>query len=393
MDPSHGRALVPSGNDASAYTCLRSLADRGIGTVVASDKPSPPAAASRFCDEFVDLPPPRDDLLAYRDALLEHAARDDVHTVIPVRCEDGYLLSRYQSAFAEHVSVVAPTMETLETVHDRLLLAETAEAAGVPVPETRPLSEAGDWDDARIVKARYNVLADAYLDDFGERDVDVVKDLHHVAAGDAVDAASVRESMRHDPVVQSFVEKAGEYMVAALCVDGEVVSSFQHRQLRGNSYTGGGGVYRRSMYDPDLESVAVDLLEQLDYHGLACIEYMREAGTGDYVLTEINPRMWQSLPSTVHAGADFPWYYWLAAAGRVEDVADDYEMGVGTHLLHGEAGHLASVLTDDSPNVPTPTLSGTAWTILASVVAEPHFDYLKADDPGPFLAGVRTMLS
>lgn len=392
MERPRRRALVPAGNDASAYTCVRSLAANGVGAVVASEKPNPPAAASTYCDEFVDVPDPRRNLLAYRDGLLDVAARDDVQTVIPVRCEDGYLLSRYRDAFEDHVSVVAPPMDVLVNVHDRLALADAAEAAGVPAPETRLLSEAEDWDGARIVKSRYNVLTDAYLDAFDERDVDVVKDLHHVEAGERLDVAAVRAEMGHDPIVQEFVDRDGEYMVAALCLDGEVVSSFQHHQLRGNSYTGGGGVYRRSMYDPDLEAVAVDLLEELDYHGLACIEYMREAGTGDYVLTEINPRMWQSLPSTVHAGADFPWYYWLAATGRTDEIEDDYEMGVGTHYLHGELGHLVSVVTDDSPNVPRPSLPGTAWTILASIVAEPHFDYLKPDDPRPFLAGLRTVL-
>jgi len=393
MERPRSRALVPAGNDASAYTCVRSLAEHGVGTVVGSEKSNPPAASSKYCDEFVDLPDPRADLLAYRDALLDLAAREDVRTVIPIRCEDGYVLSAYRDAFEDRVSLAVPPMDALTTVHDRLALADAADAAGVPVPETRLLSEAADWDDARIVKSRYNVLTDAYVDGFGERDVDVVKDLHHVEAGERVDADAVRAEMRHDPVVQAFVERDGEYMVAALCEDGEVVSSFQHHQLRGNSYTGGGGVYRRSMYDPDLESVAVDLLEELEFHGLACIEYMQEAGTGDYVLTEINPRMWQSLPSTVHAGADFPWYYWLAAAGRTDEVVDDYEMGVGTHYLHGEVGHLASVLTDDSPNVPRPSLPGTAWTILASMVVEPHFDYFKRDDPGPFLAGLRAVVS
>jgi len=392
MERPRNRALVPSGNDASAYACVRSLAEHGVGAVVASEKSDPPAAASKHCDEFVDLPPPRDDLLAYRDALLEYAAREDVRTVIPIRCEDGYVLSTYRDAFEEHVSLVVPPVDVLADVHDRLALAAAAERAGVPVPETRPLSEAGDWDAPRIVKSRYNVLADAYVDDFGERDADVVKGLYHVEAGERVDEAAVREEMRHDPIVQAFVDRDGEYMVAALCEDGEVVASFQHHQLRGNSYTGGGGVYRRSMYDPDLEAVAVDLLEELEFHGLACIEYMQEAGSGDYVLTEINPRMWQSLPSTVHAGADFPWYYWLAATGRTDEIDDDYEMGVGTHYLHGEVGHLASVLTDDSPNVTRPSLAGTAWTILASTAAEPHFDYLKLDDPGPFLAGLRSVV-
>ena len=393
MERLRNRALVPTGNDASAYTCVRSLAKHGVGSVVASEKSNPPAAASRYCDEFVDLPDPREDLLAYRDALLEIAARDDVRTVIPIRCEDGYVLSKYRDEFAEHVSLVVPPMPALTRVHDRLALADAAESAGVPVPDTRLLSEAGDWDVARIVKSRYNVLTDAYVEELGERDADVVKDLHHVERGERVDAEAVREEMGHDPIVQAFVERDGEYMVAALCEDGEVVASFQHHQIRGNSYTGGGGVYRRSMYDPDLETVAVDLLEELEFTGLACIEYMQEAGTGDYVLTEINPRMWQSLPSTVHAGADFPWYYWLAASGRTEEIDDDYEMGVGTHFLHGEVGHLASVVTDDSPNVPRPSLSGTAWTIAASMVVEPHFDYLKRDDPGPFLAGLRAIVS
>jgi len=392
MDSPRSRALVPTGNDASAYTCVRSLADNGVGSVVASEKSNPPAAASRYCDEFVALPDPREGLLAYRDGLLEVAAREDVETVVPIRCEDGYLLSRYRDAFEEHVSLVVPPMPVLDRVYDRLALADAAEAAGVPVPETRPLSAGADWDRDRIVKSRYNVLTDASLADFEPKDVDVVKDLHHLEADERVDAAAVREEMGHEPIVQEFVERDGEYMFAGLCEDGEVVASFQHHQVRGNSYTGGGGVYRRSMYDPEMEAVAADLLAELEFHGLACIEYMREADTGDYVLTEINPRMWQSLPSTVHAGADFPWYYWQAAHGRTDAIDDDYEMGVGTHFLHGEAGHLASVLTDDSPNVPQPSLAGTAWTILASMAAEPHFDYLKADDPGPFLAGVRNVL-
>jgi predicted ATP-grasp superfamily ATP-dependent carboligase len=388
-----GRVLVPTGNDASAYVTVRSLSTRGVGTLVASEKRLPPAAASRFCDETADLPPPREDLLAYRDALLALAAREDVAAVVPVRPEDCYVLSRYRDAFEREAALVAPSMDGLRAVQDRLRLAEAASDAGVPVPETRPLSALDDWPGDCIVKARYNVLADAYLDEFDRDEIAVVKDLHHLRPGDEADPDRIRAEMGHDPIVQEFVPKDGEYMVGALCDHGDVLASFQHRQIRGNAYTGGGGVYRVSMYDADLARVARDLLGELEFHGLACIEYMRHAHTGEFVLTEVNPRLWQSLPSTVHAGADFPWYYWLAATGRADRIDDDYEMGVGTHLLHGEVGHLASVLTEDSPHVERPSLAGTAWRILASCGAEPRFDYLRADDPGPFLAGLRSVVS
>jgi predicted ATP-grasp superfamily ATP-dependent carboligase len=312
--------------------------------------------------------------------------------VIPVRPEDSYVLSRYEELFAEHVSLVVPPMETLERVHDRRRLAEAAAAAGVPVPETRRLSEVDDWSDDLLIKSRYNVLADAYLDRMGPEEIDVVRDVHHVGRGETPDVAGIRESMRHDPIVQEFVHSDGEYMWTGLYDHGEPLATFQHRQIRGNSYTGGGGVYRRSIFDPDLESVGRALLDELDYHGLACAEYMHDARTGEYVLAEINPRMWQSLPSTVLAGADFPYNYWLAATGRADEVVDDYDVGVGSHMLHGELGYLRSVLSEESPHVPRPSFVGTLADIGSSILREPRFDYLRADDPGPFLAGVRNVV-
>ncbi|QZP38877.1 carboxylate--amine ligase [Halobaculum magnesiiphilum] len=386
------RALIPTGYDGATCTCVRSLARQGVGTVVASEKPNVPAAASRYCDEAVTLPRPREGLVPYRDALLALAEREDVRTIVPVRPEDTYLLSRYESSFAEHVSLVVPSMAQLERVFDRLRLVAAAEAAGVPVPETRRLSDVDDWTPELLIKSRYNVLTDAYLDELGPDDANVVKGIHHVGRGETPDIEGIRTEMCHDPIVQEFVRTDGEFMFTGLYDHGEPLATFQHRQIRGNSYTGGGGVYRRSIADPELEEVGRALLAELDWHGLACIEYMRDAATGEYVLTEINPRMWQSLPSTVHAGADFPWYYWLAATGRADAIDDGYDVGVGTHMLYGELGYLLSVLTEDSPHVERPSLPGTLREICASIVREPRFDYLKLDDPGPFVAGARRVL-
>lgn len=395
MDPANEereRALIPTGYDGATCACVRSLARQGVGTIVASEKPDVPAAASRYCDESVALPPPRADLLAYRDALLALAEREDVRTIVPVRPEDSYVLSRYEASFAEHVSMVVPSMPQLERVFDRLQLAAAAEAAGVPVPETRRLSDVDDWTPELLIKSRYNVLTGASLDELGPADVDVVKDIHHVGRGETPDVARIRAEMGHDPIVQEFVHTDGEFMFTGLYDHGDPLATFQHRQIRGNSYTGGGGVYRRSIADPELEQVGRALLEELDWHGLACIEYMRDATTGEYVLTEINPRMWQSLPSTVRAGADFPWYYWLAATGHADAIDDGYDVGVGTHMLYGEFGYLMSVLRDDSPHVERPSVPGTLWEIVASIVREPHFDYLTLDDPGPFVSGLRRAL-
>lgn len=179
--------------------------------------------------------------------------------------------------------------------------------------------------------------------------------------------------MRHIPIVQEFVPTADQYMVNALYDHGEPVALCQQRQLRCASYVGGGGVYCESVDIPALEDVAHTLLDELDYHGLACIEYMEDEVTGEFKLAEINPWMWQSLSSTVRTGADFP-YYWLTATDSAADIDPSCDLGVGTHMLEGELAHLLSLFRDRSPYVERPSVLVTTLTVVWSMLTDPEFD-------------------
>ncbi|ELZ98031.1 ATP-grasp protein-like protein [Haloferax mucosum ATCC BAA-1512] len=372
--------LIPSGN----YTCMRSLGERGIHTILASEHDGTPAASSRFCDELVRIPGPPDGLVAYKDALLGIAARPDVKTIVPTRPEDGYVFSKYKDEFEQYVTLVVPEFDTIRRVHDRILLYEAAQEAGVPMPRTRLFSDVEVLDKPAIVKPRYNVIAREYVAEYDPNDYDIIKSVRHLRPGDTPDPDEIYAEMNHDPIVQDYVPGDGKYMFAALYDHGEAVETFQHLQIRGNSYTGGGGVYRKSVYIPELESVARALLDHLDWHGLACIEYLKDAETGEFKPIEINPRMWQSLPSTVYAGADFPYDYWLLATGQKRQIEPGYELGVGTHYLWGELGYITSVRTDESPLVERPSLPKTVWEVLSSIYDEPRFDLAHLDDPIPF---------
>lgn len=379
------------GLESKSYSCVRSPSQHGVRTVVASEYDDAPAASSRFCDEAVTIPSPADDLLEYRDALLELARRPDITTILPLRPQDTYLFSLYQEQFEEHVSLVTPPMDTLRIVHDRTQLVSAAEAAGVPVPNTRLLSDVptDNREEKLIVKSRYNLLAGEYLDSYSDRESDIEKSVTHLDPSTTLQRQSMIDQMEHEPIVQEFIPSSHEYVFGALYDHGEPLATFQHRQIRGDSYTGGGGVYRKSTEISELDRVGRRLLESINYHGLACIEYMEHEQTGEFYLTEINPRLWQSVPCAVRAGAEFPWYYYLHATDQLEQIDPTYDVGVGTHQIYGELGHLKSILTDDSEIVERPSFGGTLWDVVKSCYEDPRFDDLRLDDPLPFAQSVR----
>jgi predicted ATP-grasp superfamily ATP-dependent carboligase len=377
--------VVPHVPVPSTGACLRSLSSAGVHTIVVSEEPNASSFASKYCDEAVLVPDPTVDLEGYAEALLALARREDVRTIVPVREEEAFVLSKYRERFAEHVATPWPKPETLRRVHDRVRLAEAADAAGVPVPETTPLSAVSEWDSRSIVKSRYNLVVDEYVDAVPPGTVRGSKAIEHVAPGEKPDVDALREEFGHDPIVQEFVPIDEEYMVAALYDHGEPLVTFQHEQIRGASYTGGGGVYRESTFVQELEDAATALLDELKWHGLACIEYMRHPTTGEFYLTEINPRMWTSLSANVQMGADFPHWYWKLATGRADEIEPAYELGVGSHYLKGELMYLLSLVRDDSTIVDRPPIVRTVAEIVESCYRQPNFDVLSADDVWPFV--------
>ncbi|TYL36821.1 carboxylate--amine ligase [Natronococcus pandeyae] len=391
MPDERDAVVITASRYPHGYASIRSLAARDVHTVAAVDDETLSVTASRYCDESVLVAPPSD-LPAYKDALLGLAARPDVRTIVPHRPHDTYLLSKYADEFERHIDVVVPELETLKDVHDRKRLAEAADRAGVAIPETKLLDDVDDWSGNRIVKSRYNLLTDEYLESFEFEDSKIAKSVEHVPPGETPDTDALVEKMNHEPIVQEYVEGNDEYVFGALYDRGEALATFQHRQLRGDSYTGSGGVYRETVDVPALEEAGRAILDELEWHGLACIEYIEDAETGEFSIVEINPRMWQSLGCATHAGADFPHWYWLAATGSADEIEPGYEVGTGTHYLYGELEHLVSVAREESPFVERPSLVGRTGEILRSCYEVPNFDYLHLDDPRPIARQVRNEL-
>lgn len=381
-----GGVLVPGISAPSSVTCVRSLGRRGISVVVGSDSPDTPAAHSRYCEAFVHLPDPTEGLDAYAESLLAVAKRSDIRTIVPVREADIYALSRRKESFSDVIATPWPDFATLRRVQDRVELFSIADTAGVATPETALATEWDDWDRETILKARYTVTAPAYLGPGAEQNT--IESTAYREPGPPPDTTALREDWGHVPLVQEYVDDSDEYAFFALYDDGDLVETFQHRQRRGYKYCGGPSAYRESVAIPELDAAGRTLLDALDWHGLAMVEFLRDPETGEFKLMEINPRFWSSLPFTVRAGSDFPNAYWRLATGDPPRTPSDYQVGMGGHLLRGELCHLHSVATEEYPLVEKPSLASQVRDVVASLLENPHFDYPALDDPKPFVQDI-----
>ncbi|WP_455448863.1 carboxylate--amine ligase [Natrinema thermotolerans] len=375
--------LVPGIAAPSTVACCRSLRPRGVRTVVGSESRSTPAATSAYRDEFVGLPDPETDLAAYGDALRSLAERTDIETIVPVREEDVYVLADRRNEFATDVATPWPAFETLRRVQDRVDLFAAADAAGVAAPETALLDEWDDWDRETILKPRYTVAAPAYLGSSAAHAT--IGSTEYQPPGTEPDRQAEIDTRGHVPLVQERIPDSPEYGFFALYDHGDPVATFQHCQRRGWKYCGGPSAYRESVFIPELEDAGRALLDELEWHGLAMVEFLRDPSDGEFKLMEINPRFWSSLPFSVRAGADFPAYYWQLATGEPITSEPTYEVGMGGHLLRGELSYVHSVATEEYPLVERPSLGAAVREVATSLVAHPRFDYAVADDPVPFV--------
>jgi protein-tyrosine-phosphatase/predicted ATP-grasp superfamily ATP-dependent carboligase len=173
--------------------------------------------------------------------------------------------------------------------------------------------------------------------------------------------------------------------VEVLCKDGEVLTALQHERVH-EPLAGGGSSYRKSVALHDgMFSAACRMMKALRYTGVAMVEYKQNHASGEWVLMEINPRLWGSLPLTIAAGLDFPRYlYEMLVEGRAE-FPRAYRVGVfSRHWTNDVQWLIANIRADrsDSTLLSRPLMS-VALEIRNILSFRERSDTLVFDDPSP----------
>jgi len=331
-----GSVLILAGTRRVVITIARSLTALGHSVdiaVMASEEDR--LLRSRAIRHRFDLPEWRQNLSGFEQALVRILTDHSYDMVIPSTDDALAVVCELYDQLSSHANLGCPRPQSIRKVLDKQTTTDAARKVGARVPLQWSLSEAlrlagtGDLEFPLVAKLRSK---------------DAMNDSHVRYLHSAMELKAVIEEREIDQrfMLQEYCPGEG-VGIEVLMHNGQAVALFQHRRLREMPPSGGVSVAAvAESVSPELARQAIALLKELDWEGVAMVEFRQDKSSGRSAVMEVNGRYWGSLPLSHLAGVDFPALeYRLRRANAISSVAPTYQPGIRMRWFVGDLRRLA----------------------------------------------------
>jgi hypothetical protein len=382
------RILVTDGDQRAALAVVRSLGAAGASVVVGAGSGRSIAGASRYASGKVELPDPLASPDAFCDRVLRVIEEQSIDIVIPIT---EAALRPILAADLGSVILPFPDLATFELASDKYRLTELAARRGVPVPAQGIIESPGS-ESAPDLPAFPVVLKPAVSVTSTEGARTKLTVSHADDAGALARLIADVPPDAYPLLVQQRIVGPGVGLFL-LRWNGRILARFAHRRLREKPPSGGVSVYRESIpLPPDALRHAEALLEELDWNGVAMVEFKVDRSSGVPYLMEMTGRFWGSLQLAIDAGVDFPRLLAEAALGRADGPVVTGESGIRLRWLLGDLDHLLIRLRRSRTELHLPAGSPGRLRALGSFLVPwrrgERLEVLRLSDPAPFVREV-----
>jgi D-aspartate ligase len=310
----------------SGLGIARDLMGTGVRVVGLSGKGAGYGNHTRSCE--VRLTPNSqthpEELVSY---LLSVAEEFRGAVIFPTRDADVVLLDSHRALLGQHYRLAIPPADCLQCVLQKHSLAKLASRVGVSVPRTMIVQGQEDLQSvAQLVGFPCVVKPVSSIDwrrghnwkAVGSRKAFRVDGVAHLER-EYAELASVCSSV----LVQEWIPGGTEDIVVLagyVNADSDPVAFFTARKCVQFPEDFGTGCVVASEPIPALHEPTRRLWKALRYHGMAEVEYKRDAATGEYKLIEINTRHWDQHRLARASGINLTWIAYCDLIGNTPSV-------------------------------------------------------------------------
>jgi predicted ATP-grasp superfamily ATP-dependent carboligase len=387
------RVLVTDGDNRAALAVTRALGRRGHVVVVGERRRQALAHTSRYCAARLVYPDPICHDEEFVHSLAGMVAAEGVDVLLPVADITTSLVTTHRALFEPRCLVPFADAATIARAADKVEILQTAGRLGVPTPRS--------WvvfgpEDAIEPDVPYPVVLKPH-----RSRVRTATAWGSCSVGYARTPEDLRESLRarqpHEFPLMLQERIVGQGMGIFVCYDrGRLVALFSHRRLREKPPWGGVSVLCESTPAcPNALEYTERLMHELNWHGVAMVEFKRDVRDGLPKLMEINGRFWGSLQLSIDAGVDFPNILLETILGAGTAPPPCYRVGVKSRWLWGDFDSLLLRLRARKTDWPAQDGRGRLGAIaqfLRFVDKDLYYDNPKRDDLTPWLFETRNRL-
>lgn len=376
--------LIAEGYSPTSLPIMRSLEKKGIKTAVLTSFSVYTSLFSKYCGTQF-LVPSTSLQTEWFQAVEKIVKKVKLDVYFPQSEWSLIPISKNRDKLTPYLKLPIASQDSILTCFDKRSTLELALENGVPIPETRFVKNSAELNLAAqemrypcVVKPRWSVV---WQKDraFDRRGGFVNSPSELIATYN-----SIHQYFPY-PLIQEYVP-GFNYSVAAVYNEGKPRAFCCIKVQRAWPRSGGNSCYRESAsLDPQMKNYTEKLLESLNWHGIAEVEFRLDPRDNTPKLMEINPRFWGSLCVAMKAGVDFPYLLYKIAMDGDTRGTFNYKLGVKGRLLEQELFYLVSLIKDSSENS---NERSSNLSLFASWLKfyEPglFYDTFEMSDPVPF---------
>jgi predicted ATP-grasp superfamily ATP-dependent carboligase len=384
--------LVLDGEQRASLAVTRSLGRRGVIVAAGSEISPSLAGSSRYAKYGFRYESPSRNPGKFIADIMDAMDKYSAGMIMPITDLAMYHVLKSSAQLGNVILPFAPFEKYLEA-SDKMSLLRLAAELGVPIPQTIFVEEPADikkyifgLDYPLILKPRASLI---------QSEGRLIRTVVKIARSEQDLMTIIRdnESFSIPFMIQETVKGEGKG-IFTLFDNGKPTAVFAHRRIREKPPWGGVSAVSESIEpDPFVKDCAFRLLEKMNWHGPAMVEFKMDDNHGLPVLMEVNARFWGSLQLAVDAGVDFPWLLYQMGIGVKFDPVMTYEKS-RLRWLMGDIDNLYITLKTPAERLPVESRNkpATAFNFIKEFFGPAKSDVLEMDDLKPFLWELRHYL-
>jgi len=328
--------LACAGAPEGDLNVVRSLGEQGVPVVVVSEYADPPSRYSRYCIEFVQVPDFSKHPQELLETLIDLAGRHGGPLpVFPSADPDLEALNQIRDAALPHARWTMADPELVTALMDKRAFSALATHHDLPVPRTftpTTLDEVAHIADVLTYPAIAKPsLPTSWKHPELPREIRTAKAIVLQSREELLQVCRAVLPWGLALILQEYVpgDDSAHYDVHAyIDRQGVARATFCGRKWRIQPPHVGCGCFVESQLEPELEALVIDILQRLDYRGIANLNFKRHSVSGEFKLLEINARVSQWTILTTRAGVNLPWMAYRDVCGLVPETAPLRRCGI-----------------------------------------------------------------